>query len=708
MNSLRYLLTIFALSAAACSGAQPNETVLVENETVLVEDDAPVANPLALVDSAEDKRTLSPPLHALVNQTDREIRLRLAVAVGRIGDPKGSVILDPLLSDPDPLVRQAAYIAAGMLGPIPTKLKTTLLSRLEVEDRAEGIGAIVDTIGRSGTAADLSLLFEMVGDTRSPVRETTLQALGFAAGRGLAIPPKIVIIINRYLHDPSNDVRLMSAFALSRIPRISTSKAVVETLAKAVTDDPSAEVRILALAALAKWGGFDKKILAGALADSDGRVRSVAVRSIAHVTGGLHRALVVQALESVADSLGENGELAEEDFAHVARSALEIAIPYRGVTIIRTHAARITKTVERLEKPRPAGAARILCLARLVAGRNRLALLSCDPERPEVGKQMAIQNLYHGSGTAQDNIEILKELAADTNLQVATTAVTVLGSIDQATAKRAVLDALGDKRVVVVTAALDTMVFFPSRYKHLAEKQKDAQPIPAIGDVVDRFAPFDHTHAPLISSARALTALGDPSAKAILLRLGSDPRPCVRHVVLDAFAAIKGLDPPAGLAPLSPVRPFPHEEKQKIHNATARAVVMTSRGGFSIALNTDTAPGAVESFVTLAESGFFNDTPVHRVVPGSLVQAGDPTGTGLGDPGYSVRSEPSRVPFVRGTVGMAQSTKDTAGSQFFITLSRRPDFDGNYTVLGQVASGMEAVNLLEEGDTVEEILVQMD
>ncbi|MCP4198915.1 MAG: hypothetical protein GY762_17365 [Proteobacteria bacterium] len=701
MKTPRYLLLLSILSVTACGGAQPSEAVIVENRV-------PVANPLSLVDLAEDNRTLSPTLHSLVNQTDREIRLRLAVAVGRIGDPKGSVILEPLLSDPDPGVREAAYFASGMLGTIPKKLKTTLLFRLGVEDREQGIIAIIDTIGRSGTAADLALLFKMLGETRSKVRERTLQALGFAAVRGLPIPPEIVMIIARYLDDPSDDVRLMSAFALSRIPRISPSETVVQTLAKTTMDDPSAEVRILALVALAKWGGFDKKILAGALGDVDGRARAVAVRSIAHVTGGLQRVLVELALETVTDSLGENKDLAEEDFAHVARSALEIAIQYRGLPIIKAHAARIAKTIERLEKPRPAGAARILCLARLVAGRNSLSLLSCDPERPEAGKQMVIQNLYHGSHTPTEDIEILKELTADTNLQVATTAVAVLGGIDHVSAKTAVLDALGDKRIVVVTAALDTIVVFPNRFKYVSGKQKNTNPVPAIGKVVDRFAPFEHAHAPLVSSARALQALEDPSAKAVLLRLGSDSRPCVRHVVLDAFNTIKGLDPPAGLAPLSPVRPFPHEKKQKIQKATARAVVMTSRGGFSISLNTATAPGAVESFITLADSGFFDDTPVHRVVPGSLVQAGDPTGTGLGDPGYSLRGEPSRIAFVRGTVGMAQSTKDTAGSQFFITLSRKPEFDGNYTVLGQVASGMETVNLLEEGDTIEEILVQID
>ena len=107
-----------------------------------------------------------------------------------------------------------------------------------------------------------------------------------------------------------------------------------------------------------------------------------------------------------------------------------------------------------------------------------------------------------------------------------------------------------------------------------------------------------------------------------------------------------------------------------------------------------------DSFVELALSGYLDDTEIHRVVPNFVVQAGDPTGTGLGDPGYTLRCEVSPIPYERGTVGMALSGKDTGGSQFFVTLSRQPHLDGNYTVFGRVTSGMETVDLIEEGDKI--------
>jgi peptidyl-prolyl cis-trans isomerase B (cyclophilin B) len=689
------------LSATGCSGAQSNEGVFVE-------DKVPVSNPLELIDLAEDKRTLVPRLDTLINQTDRKIRLRLAVAVGRIGDAKGSAILVPMLSDPDPEVREAAYFASGMLGTIPKELKQALVSRLEVEDRTDGILAIVDAIGRSGETEDLALLDKLVNDMDPQVRASAMQAVGFGAIRNLPVSKEIAINIAGYLKDKSENVRLMSAFALSEIDRILRSETVVQALSESAFGDPSVEVRILALKALAKWEGFDEKKLARALEDPDSRVSAAAVQSIARVNGTLKRKLIEQALGTVAARLDEDKELAEQEYALIARSALENAIRYKGARKIRDHAILIAKTVESLEKPRPACAARILCLARLVAGRNNLALLSCDPTRPEGGKQIAMQNLYHGADTSHENLEILKELVADTNLRVAVTAIAFLGRIDQAGAKNAVVDALDDDRAIVVTAALDTISVLPKNFLNLSGGRKNKNLIRAIGKVVDRFTPFEHAHAPLISSAQALKALGDPSGKSILIRLGSDPRPSVRHAVLDAFHGMRSIEPPVGLAPLAPTRPFPHSEKEKIQTAKARAVIMTSRGGFSISLNADTAPAAVESFISLAGSGFFNVTPIHRVVPGSLVQAGDPTGTGLGDPGYSLRSEPSQIPFHRGTVGMAQSRKDASGSQFFIALSRQPGFDGTYTVLGQVTSGMETVDLLEEGDIIEEVMVQVD
>jgi cyclophilin family peptidyl-prolyl cis-trans isomerase len=125
------------------------------------------------------------------------------------------------------------------------------------------------------------------------------------------------------------------------------------------------------------------------------------------------------------------------------------------------------------------------------------------------------------------------------------------------------------------------------------------------------------------------------------------------------------------------------------------ATLHTAKGDIVIRLFPDRAPFAVNSFVFLAREGWFDGVTFHRVIPGFVAQAGDPSGTGQGGPGYFFKNENSDLKFDRpGMVGMANSGADTNGSQFFITYAPQPQLDGAYTVFGQVIQGMEVVESL--------------
>jgi peptidyl-prolyl cis-trans isomerase B (cyclophilin B) len=129
-----------------------------------------------------------------------------------------------------------------------------------------------------------------------------------------------------------------------------------------------------------------------------------------------------------------------------------------------------------------------------------------------------------------------------------------------------------------------------------------------------------------------------------------------------------------------------------------KIIVSTSRGDIEIRLFGDDAPNAVESILHLAEKGFYNGLTFHRIVPGFVIQGGCPRGDGWGDGGYLLRNETTMYRYERGTVGMADSGKDTAGSQFFITHTPQPHLNGRYTIVGKVTRGMEVVDAIEEGD----------
>ncbi len=148
------------------------------------------------------------------------------------------------------------------------------------------------------------------------------------------------------------------------------------------------------------------------------------------------------------------------------------------------------------------------------------------------------------------------------------------------------------------------------------------------------------------------------------------------------------------------------------------ATVKLEKGGaFIIQLYADKAPVTVNNFVNLARQGFYDGTTFHRVLEGFMAQGGDPTGTGLGGPGYEFQNETSDLKFDKaGVVAMANSGLDTNGSQFFITFGPAEWLNGGYTIFGQVVQGMEVVNGIRlrdpdqnpsyPGDAIETITIQ--
>ncbi|MBM3144772.1 MAG: hypothetical protein FJ010_07340 [Chloroflexi bacterium] len=130
------------------------------------------------------------------------------------------------------------------------------------------------------------------------------------------------------------------------------------------------------------------------------------------------------------------------------------------------------------------------------------------------------------------------------------------------------------------------------------------------------------------------------------------------------------------------------------------ATIQTEKGDIVIELFPDVAPLTVNSFVFLAQAGWFDGAPFHRVLPGFVAQGGDPTGTGMGGPGYAFKNETSEdLSFDRqGLVAMANSGPDTNGSQFFITYGPAEHLDGGYTIFGEVIEGMEVVQSLTPRD----------
>ena len=127
---------------------------------------------------------------------------------------------------------------------------------------------------------------------------------------------------------------------------------------------------------------------------------------------------------------------------------------------------------------------------------------------------------------------------------------------------------------------------------------------------------------------------------------------------------------------------------------------LSSGGTVEIVLRPDLAPHHIDRIQTLVRRGFYNGLTFHRVIPGFMAQGGDPKGTGEGGSELpDIKAEFTAVPFLRGTLGAARANNpDSANSQFFIMYSPHPELDHNYTVMGRVVAGMDAIDSIAQGE----------
>jgi peptidyl-prolyl cis-trans isomerase B (cyclophilin B) len=150
-------------------------------------------------------------------------------------------------------------------------------------------------------------------------------------------------------------------------------------------------------------------------------------------------------------------------------------------------------------------------------------------------------------------------------------------------------------------------------------------------------------------------------------------------------------------------RDLPKPDRKLDPAKTYVATVSTTCGDFEITLAPKRAPKTGGSFAALAEDGFYDDTTFHRIVPGFVIQGGDPLGSGQGGPGYSVvEAPPADLKYTRGVVAMAKTAIEapgTSGSQFFVVTAQEAELPADYALLGRVTAGQETVDRIATAST---------
>ncbi len=324
----------------------------------------------------------------------------------------------------------------------------------------------------------------------------------------------------------------------------------------------------------------------------------------------------------------------------------------------------------------------------------------------------SLRPLREYQGIRSRIFQLLHEAVADSNFTVVATAAPLLGAFHCGTALDALLTAYAaasgegqaDVRLAVLEA-LPAVLTGEAQQANAATWRELILPCwqAAADDSATAFQPdlADSLLQSLVTIGPALIqravrvceeAFDDPDQR---IRLRGRQVAVATGILPDnlvpSTASLEATLPPHHRDPAQPALAMPF--------SAPKVRCSTARGSFVIQLDGQHAPNTVANFLNLIARGFYDDATFHRVVPDFVIQGGDPRGDGWGGPGYTLRSEWSRLPFVRGTVGIAHAGKDTGGSQFFVTQSPQPHLNGRYTVFGQVVDGMDVVDEIQPGDS---------
>lgn len=626
----------------------------------------------------------APDLASLVTDAEPRVRRRAALAIGRVGLREGIQPLLGTLADPDPEVRAMAAFALGLIGDLsPVPPLTAALT-----------------------------------DPAPLVRGRAAEALGLINAK-----------------DAAGAIGQMAA-EYGRSPAVAAMQGDDETLPVA----PEAEAFRLGLYGLVRLRAYEP--IAAATLDAGGRP----VTSWWPVAYALQRVNDARALPALRQLLLAPGKYTP-------------AFAARGIGGLKDAASldALVALVDNARTPLEVRVSAVRALAQIGEARGGAALarlLSQAGLDPNLQLEAVTAA---GALRAADALPIVQDLLTDNWPAVRIAALRAAAAIDQENFILVLSSLDTDKHWSVRAALADVLATLPPQVAlpriQAMVQDEDTRVLPAVARALVRLrapeaASLVLTHLKdadfaVRATMAALVGQLKPAGGAEALReayragrpdLAFDAR-AAALTALTKFGAAEALETVKSaladkdwavrlqavglLATLEPsgdnrlaIRPAPSAALAAYDNPqliappfSPHVFIETAKGTIEFELAVLDAPQTSSNFMALARRGFFNGLQIHRVVANFVVQDGDPRGDGEGGPGYSIRDELNERPYLRGTVGMALSGPDTGGSQFFITHSPQPHLDAKYTVFGQVVNGMDVVDRIQQGDTIQRIRV---
>ena len=606
---------------------------------------APGAQPVTVraITIADDRRADDGSIARGLDSTDPVIQARAALAAGRLQDSTWVPRLLPLLGSSQAEPRLEAAFA---LGQIAHRSAREGLQALAGHPDLNSAQLAIEALGKLGDPAATPHVVRALGHAEARMRGEAAVALW-----RLADSTALDALLGRH-EDPDAEVRWKVQYALEKI--VKPDRVVLVSALH--LDDPEWLTRAYAVRTI----GRQKSTRGSAYAVQRVNDREVPVAVNA-----------IRALQSIADS-----SCAACGPALV--TALRHPHPYVRVTAATALGDRFAWVATR-------------DTARRVAMREAL-WAALEDTNAATRAASARTLLVHG-------LKWPRGVAASTLLRDSSVVV-----------RAAVTRALSFTAPVF---AVPPLLGILKSDRHLLERMNAAEALGEIKlkEVAIELRPglADTSSLYVAAVAGALAELGDSASVPAIVaafrkwapRADADARIALRDA-LRLLAGARVADSLERALPASvPPREYPADFEQP--PAVRGAIVHTDAGDIEWVFHGKEAPQTVKNFVRLAERRYFDGAMWHRVVPNFVIQDGDPTATGAGGPGYSIRCEYNRLRYEPGAVGMALSGKDTGGSQWFITHSPQPHLNGRYTIFARVTRGMDVVNRTVQGTVIRSV-----
>jgi cyclophilin family peptidyl-prolyl cis-trans isomerase/HEAT repeat protein len=634
----------------------------------------------------EDRRDLGEgQLDRYLHDADAGVRRRAALAAGRVGDAALAPSMMELMNDAEPEVRQMAAFALGLVG---DRVAVDRLVAALQDPEAVVRGRAAEALGRIGGAGVAAAVARLVVDSTPPgPRPLTIRGDDPGSLADAWAPLRLGLLALARLKDPA---AAQAALLDGGRPRFDWWAATYVAMRV-----ESPVLRPVLVAAVGSNDAFSRALGArglGALKDP------AALDLLAPLLRDADAGVVVQALRALG-AIGDPRAAALVAPLVSAKNPLFVWEALRALPALHPDASLRAAVVALVGDERPwIRAAAFPVLARADREDFALVLSSLDPD-PVWWVRGAVAGALAAAGDEMGETALLSALK-DPDARVLPAVLEALRTARGPDAVDTLRRQLGHEDFAVRAAAAEGLAALKATGLTAAlvaayrRGLDDADPDARVAALDALAAQGDAgAWAALRSAAEADPARVVRSRAAALLRAAGREAPAPGPQPIDRAPA----DYREAMAPYDPVPGVPL--------FTPRARLHTSKGVIEIHLNVVEAPLASAAFLDLARQGFYDGLAFHRVVPDFVVQGGDPRGDGSGGPGYTLRDEVGPRPYGRGAVGLALSGKDTGGSQFFITLSPQPHLDGNYTLFGWVAEGMEVAEEIRPGDTIERIEV---